>query len=565
VNRTTRLLATLSATLLLAGAWSPPARAATITIVNNDAAGEGFNDPTPVSPVGGNPGTTRGAQRLNVFNQAAAIWGSILSSNVTIQVVAQFDPQFCTSTNAVLGSAGPQTVHSDFPGAEFAGTWYAQALANKLAGSDLDPSADIEATFNSDVDNSTCLGSVDWYYGLDGNEGGNVELLPVVLHEIGHGLGFLTLADAGSGQLLANTPDVFSHFMIDKTLGLHWDEMTDGQRQFSAVNNGNLAWDGFATTFRAPNVLVKRTELEVLPPAEDAGVYVTPEATFGPPLTTSGISADIVEVFDGSGLTTDACQPILNGAALAGNIAFIDRGSCDFVSKVAAAQAAGAVAALIVNNVSGAPFPMTGSGSSITIPSVMISRDEGDLVRFDLSGGPLPSILRRNATVLAGAHPDGQVLLYAPNPVEPGSSLSHFHVSARPDLLMEPAINNGLHDSVDMTREVFEDIGWLPRLTAVDPAAPAPRFAARSAPNPFTPSTVISLELPAGGATRVEVYDIQGRMVKRLVNGWLPAGHHAVTWDGTDTSGRRTGAGVYFTRIVANGVRAGQRLVKLND
>ena len=39
-------------------------RAATITVVNMDGAGEGFNDPTPVAPVGGNPGTTLGAQRL---------------------------------------------------------------------------------------------------------------------------------------------------------------------------------------------------------------------------------------------------------------------------------------------------------------------------------------------------------------------------------------------------------------------------------------------------------------------------------------------------------------------
>jgi flagellar hook assembly protein FlgD len=63
----------------------------------------------------------------------------------------------------------------------------------------------------------------------------------------------------------------------------------------------------------------------------------------------------------------------------------------------------------------------------------------------------------------------------------------------------------------------------------------------------------------------VEVYDLQGRLVKRLVNEWLPAGRHLVTWDGTDGDGRRTGAGLYFARIDANGLRAGQRLVKLND
>jgi hypothetical protein len=49
---------------------------ATITVINNDGVNEGFNDPTPVSPVGGNPGTTLGAQRLYLFQYAANIWGS---------------------------------------------------------------------------------------------------------------------------------------------------------------------------------------------------------------------------------------------------------------------------------------------------------------------------------------------------------------------------------------------------------------------------------------------------------------------------------------------------------
>ena len=47
----------------------------TFTIVNNDGAGEGFNDTTPVAPIGGNPGTTLGQQRLNVFQAAANVWG----------------------------------------------------------------------------------------------------------------------------------------------------------------------------------------------------------------------------------------------------------------------------------------------------------------------------------------------------------------------------------------------------------------------------------------------------------------------------------------------------------
>ena len=74
--------------------------AATVVIQNVDGAGEGFNDPTPAAPVGGNPGTTLGAQRLNAFTFAANLWGAALQSSVTILVQAKMDPQTCTATSA---------------------------------------------------------------------------------------------------------------------------------------------------------------------------------------------------------------------------------------------------------------------------------------------------------------------------------------------------------------------------------------------------------------------------------------------------------------------------------
>ena len=80
--------------------------------MNNNAPGVGFNDPTPRAPVGGNPGTTLGAQRLFIFQHAASIWGSLLPSNVTIVVRATFAAQTCTATQAVLGSAGTTTIAS---------------------------------------------------------------------------------------------------------------------------------------------------------------------------------------------------------------------------------------------------------------------------------------------------------------------------------------------------------------------------------------------------------------------------------------------------------------------
>src|SRR3990170_5071038 len=68
-------------------AWSL-AQAATITIVNMDGWGEGFNDATPTAPVGGNGGTTRGQQRVIAFQHAADLWGQIIESNVEIRVRA---------------------------------------------------------------------------------------------------------------------------------------------------------------------------------------------------------------------------------------------------------------------------------------------------------------------------------------------------------------------------------------------------------------------------------------------------------------------------------------------
>jgi len=60
--------------------------AATITVQNNDAAGVGFNDPTPVAPVGNNFGTTLGQQRMNAFQFAANIWAATLNSGPPITI-----------------------------------------------------------------------------------------------------------------------------------------------------------------------------------------------------------------------------------------------------------------------------------------------------------------------------------------------------------------------------------------------------------------------------------------------------------------------------------------------
>ena len=144
--------------------------AATITVLNDDRPFEGFNDPTPVLPIGGNLGRTLGVQRLLAIQHAANVVGALGESDVEILVGASFDPL----PRQTLGQAQPGKWFRSFPGAPHQNTWYPLALANKLAGRDLctgicDTTPDIYASFNNNTGTTACPGWGDLYLGLDAN------------------------------------------------------------------------------------------------------------------------------------------------------------------------------------------------------------------------------------------------------------------------------------------------------------------------------------------------------------------------------------------------------------
>lgn len=231
--------------------WVPlAAPAATITLVNLDGPGEGFNSNAPFTAVGGNNATTLGQARLNAFQHAANIVGGVLNSSVSIRVEINMDPMGGTAGSAILGGAGPNTVFSDFGGAPVANTWYVEALANKLAGSDLSPGTnDIGAAFNSDVDNGAVLGPTNWYYGLDGNAGMHIDFVSVVLHELVHGLGFLDLVDLATGGKLLGLDDAYMrHLEHHGATPPDYPSMTGPQRVAASTGDPNLHWTGPAVT-----------------------------------------------------------------------------------------------------------------------------------------------------------------------------------------------------------------------------------------------------------------------------------------------------------------------------
>ena len=73
----------------------------------------------------------------------------------------------------------------------------------------------------------------------------------------------------------------------------------------------------------------------------------------------------------------------------------------------------------------------------------------------------------------------------------------------------------------------------------------------RAAPNPERGNSVIELELHAPSRISLDVFDLRGARVRRLMDGVRTAGTHRVSWDGADEAGRPVSSGVYVVRLAA--------------
>lgn len=477
--------------LALAATLAVGAQAATIQITSRDPAGVGFNDPTPVAPVGGNPGTTLGEQRMNVYRYVADLWAAQLQSNVTITVSAGWEALDCDAGSAVLGSAGAWNVWDSFPGAPVPGTWYPQALANKLAGANLADyygqqddgsgfgNVDIKTQFNVNLGQPNCLAGRSFYLGLDGNAGSQVNFVATLLHELGHGLGFALLTtSSGTGQRFYGLPSIWERFMLDNSSGKTWLQMSDAERAASAINPRKLAWTGANAVAGVPQVLGQgRTptlQIGGTGAGPVAGVKVFGEASFGPSVASAPVSGQLFRLIDQANGTGLACSPLTPDAAAQaqGRVALVDRGTCAFTIKVKNLQDAGAKAVLVADNVVASISGLGGADPTITIPAVRILKTDGDAIKAQIAnrkrGMPVPQISVSLSAPLnglyAGADLSARPLLYTPNPREPGSSVSHWDTSASPNLLMEPFINSDLTILLtppkDLTVPLLKDLGW---------------------------------------------------------------------------------------------------------
>jgi hypothetical protein len=171
------------------------------------------------------------AEAQAAFQYAANQWSALLNGTIPIKVHA------CWRTNlpfGVLGQASHDWVHAwNFTGEPIADSWYPTAMADQLQGSDTNPTEyDIDTAFSS---------TFPWYYGTDGSPGGSkVDFVSVVMHELGHGLGFDGLVTYGSycggsnygcWGLGSGYPGVYERFT----------ETGSGQQLISAFPNNSAA------------------------------------------------------------------------------------------------------------------------------------------------------------------------------------------------------------------------------------------------------------------------------------------------------------------------------------
>ena len=473
-NKPSLTLSAAALALCFAAAGTAQA-AATIVINNLNAPGVGFNEATPATPVGGNSGTTIGAQRLIAFTHAANIWGATLTSAVPIVINAQFRPLTCTATSAVLGSAGATQVFADFPGAPKAGTIYSYALANKLFGAEISdaPGAQISAHFNSELGKPTCLAGSSFYLGLDTKHGANIDFVATLLHEMGHGLGFQTFTNGQTGAQLAGYPSVWDHNLLDNTTNKLWLNMTNAERQASALRPAGLSWTGARVTAAVPSVLSATPQLRLVGygAQQTANLIPVGAADFGPAIGNPTVSGEIVQVAlqaDSPGVACGAFN-VANTAAVYGKIALVSRGTCGFTIKVKNAQNAGAIGVIVADNVVAPLTGLGGADATITIPAVRVTQADGAAIAASLvkpNGDRAGTVgkLELSKTLIAGTDSQRRITMFTPNPYQPGSSVSHYNTSATRNQLMEPSISADLTHSVtapiDLTFELFKDIGW---------------------------------------------------------------------------------------------------------
>jgi hypothetical protein len=239
----------------------------------------------------------------------------------------------------------------------------------------------------------------------------------------------------------------------------HTDGSINGDGIWKSIDGGTT-WTNIFGGSTGVSYFVSAANITVNTPSQISGDYQSyPTQNFGPQVTSS-ITADFILADDSSGNSTEACNSF--GTDATGKIAIIRRGSCSFVNKVKKAQNAGAIAVIMMNNISGEPIAMGGTDETITIPAVMISKQNGDMILNAMNSGTVNGSINPptgdfTATVVPGIQHINDIKIK-----DNGSGGSEIYVAAADALYStsnSPTIIGGL--SYGLYKSIDGGSNWM--------------------------------------------------------------------------------------------------------
>ncbi|MEM9529951.1 MAG: hypothetical protein AAGA23_03470 [Pseudomonadota bacterium] len=258
-----------------------------------------WNDTTAFSPVGGNNATTLGEARRNAMREAARLLSQELYGPVMVTIQACWDNLGGSANSAVLAGARGNQLVANTPGLpdnlffiQAAVTRRAGTSLSGLLGGDQTGTPDIFIEFNADIDGSTALGSRVFYYGLNGagNTNNDSDFVSVALHEITHGMGFVSTIN-GDGSLTGSLPDVFTANLIDnrngEAISLIDSTVGDDQRLDTITSVSGLQWSG-------PESSISERNLQAT--SSDAYVVMNAPLTYQPGSSVSHVAQNYCEL-----------------------------------------------------------------------------------------------------------------------------------------------------------------------------------------------------------------------------------------------------------------------------